>query len=69
MDKRIDDVKGRIKEGVGAATDDKELENEGKMDRAGAAVEDKVGDAVDAVKDALKHDKATRSLDGSGGEP
>jgi uncharacterized protein YjbJ (UPF0337 family) len=56
MDPRTDDLKGRIKEGIGAATDDRELEREGKLDRAGAAVEKKVSDAVDAVKDAVKKD-------------
>jgi uncharacterized protein YjbJ (UPF0337 family) len=56
MDGRTDDLKGRIKEGVGAATDNRDLEREGKLDRAGAAVKDKVGDAVDAVKDAAKKD-------------
>jgi uncharacterized protein YjbJ (UPF0337 family) len=56
MGERTDDLKGRIKEGVGAATDDRDLEREGKADRAGAAVKEKVGDAVDAAKDALKRD-------------
>jgi uncharacterized protein YjbJ (UPF0337 family) len=60
MGSNMDDLKGRVKEGVGAATDDKDLEREGKMDRAGGAVKDaaekakdKVADGVDAVKDKL----------------
>ena len=54
-DNKMEDLKGRVKEGVGAATDDKDLEREGKADKASAAVKDKVDDAVDAVKD--KFDK------------
>ena len=53
VDGKIDDLKGRVKEGVGAATDDHDLENEGKADRAGAAVKEKVADVVDAAKDAV----------------
>jgi uncharacterized protein YjbJ (UPF0337 family) len=56
----MDDLKGRIKEGVGAATDDRDLEREGKADRAGGAVKDKVGKAVDAVKDAVTDDRDRR---------
>jgi uncharacterized protein YjbJ (UPF0337 family) len=56
MGERTDDLKGRIKEGVGAATDNRDLEREGKLDRTGAAVKEKVGDAVDAVKDAVTKD-------------
>jgi uncharacterized protein YjbJ (UPF0337 family) len=57
MDGKMDDLKGRVKEGVGAATDDRDLEREGKADRAGGAVKEKVSDAVDAVKDAVTPDK------------
>ncbi|MBI5088251.1 MAG: CsbD family protein [Actinobacteria bacterium] len=60
MGSNMDDVKGRIKEGVGAATDDPDLEREGKLDRAGGAVKDaadkagdKIAKGVDAVKDKL----------------
>ena len=56
MGERTDDLKGRIKEGVGAATDDRDLEREGKLDRAGAAVKGKVNETVDAVKDAVTRD-------------
>ena len=55
------DVTGNIKEGVGSATGDKSLENEGKADQLKAAAKD-VGEdikdtadkAVDAVKDIFK---------------
>jgi uncharacterized protein YjbJ (UPF0337 family) len=58
-----DDLKGRAKEAAGDLTDDQDLKNEGKVDRAAGAVKekadevkDKVGDAVDAVKDKLHRD-------------
>jgi uncharacterized protein YjbJ (UPF0337 family) len=51
-----DDLKGRAKEAAGDLTDDKSLKNEGKVDRASGSVKDKVGDAADKVKDALRKD-------------
>jgi uncharacterized protein YjbJ (UPF0337 family) len=51
-----DDLKGRAKEAAGALTDDDSLKNEGKVDRASGTVKDKVGDAADKVKDALRKD-------------
>jgi uncharacterized protein YjbJ (UPF0337 family) len=51
-----DDVKGRVKEAAGDLTDDQELKNEGKVDRASGAVKDKVGDAADKVKDTIGKD-------------
>jgi uncharacterized protein YjbJ (UPF0337 family) len=60
MGSSIDDAKGRVKEAAGDLTDDKDLQAEGKADQAGAKIKelaedakDKVGDAVDAVKDKL----------------
>jgi len=44
-----DEAKGRIKEAAGDLTGDKDLENEGKADKAGGTVKD----AVDSVKDKL----------------
>jgi uncharacterized protein YjbJ (UPF0337 family) len=44
-----DEAKGRIKEAAGDLTDDQDLKNEGKADKAGG----KIKDAVDAVKDKL----------------
>lgn len=52
----IDDIKGRAKEGIGAATDNEDLEREGKVDRGTGAVKDKVEGAADKVKDALRRD-------------
>lgn len=50
----IDDIKGRIKEGIGEATDDKDLEREGKVDRATGAAKDKLEGASDKIKGALR---------------
>ena len=55
-DGTTDDLKGRTKEAAGALTDDDSLKNEGKVDRASGSVKDKVGDAADTVKDALRKD-------------
>jgi uncharacterized protein YjbJ (UPF0337 family) len=52
----MDDLKGRAKEAAGDVTDDQSLKNEGKVDRAAGGIKDKVGDAVDAVKDKLHKD-------------
>ena len=62
MSGSTDDMKGRIKEAAGDLTNDDDLKREGKADQAGAKVKDaaeklkdKVGDAVDAVKNKLDH--------------
>ena len=46
-----DDLKGKAKEAVGSATDDEELERQGKGDQAKADLKD----AGEKVKDAFKH--------------
>ncbi|MDH4112177.1 MAG: CsbD family protein [Actinomycetota bacterium] len=53
MGEQMDKAKGTIKENVGEAIDDEDLEREGKLDRAGADVKEKANDAVDTVKDAV----------------
>jgi uncharacterized protein YjbJ (UPF0337 family) len=55
-DGAADSTKGNIKEAAGDLTGDKELQREGKVDQASGTVKDKVGDAGDAVKDALRKD-------------
>jgi uncharacterized protein YjbJ (UPF0337 family) len=50
-------MKGRAKEAAGDLTDDDDLENEGKVDRASGAIKDKVGKATDKVKDAVNPDR------------
>ncbi|KDE99758.1 CsbD family protein [Mycobacterium sp. ENV421] len=47
---KVDDVAGKAKEGVGAATGDKSTENEGKLDQAKSSLKD----AGEKVKDAFK---------------
>lgn len=60
MGSKADNIKGRVKESAGTLSGDKDLEREGKLDQAGGTVKkkaegakDKVGDAVDSVKDKL----------------
>jgi uncharacterized protein YjbJ (UPF0337 family) len=55
-DGNLDETKGRVKEAAGDITDDDSLKNEGKVDRAEGSVKDKIDDAGDKVKDALKRD-------------
>jgi uncharacterized protein YjbJ (UPF0337 family) len=56
MDDKIknaaDEAVGRAKEGIGAATDNTELENEGKVDRAKADLHQAGEKAKDTFKDA-----------------
>lgn len=50
MKNNADLAKGKIKEGIGRATNDKGLEGEGKLDQGSAATKNKVEDAKDAAK-------------------
>ena len=61
MESKKDDLKGRVKEATGDLTDDEDLKREGKADRAGASVKDKIEKAkekgeefVDKAKDRLR---------------
>ena len=56
MEGKFDEIKGRAKEAAGDATGDEDLAAEGKIEQASGTVKDKLGNAVDAVKDALKRD-------------
>jgi uncharacterized protein YjbJ (UPF0337 family) len=47
MQNAAEDWKGKSKEAVGSAMGDEQMEAEGKMDQASAAVKDKVEDAKD----------------------
>jgi uncharacterized protein YjbJ (UPF0337 family) len=55
-DGTADKVKGRLKEAGGDLTDDQDLKNQGKVDKAEGNVKDKVDDAADKVKDVLGKD-------------
>jgi len=58
---KFDQVKGKTKEAVGRAINDRDLEAEGKADNLGGQVEEgagkvrrKVGEAIEDVGDAIK---------------
>jgi len=54
MSGKTDEVKGRIKEAVGALTDDDKLRAEGKIDQAVGKVKQVVEKVVDKVEEAAK---------------
>jgi uncharacterized protein YjbJ (UPF0337 family) len=54
---KFDQMKGRAKEAAGDLTDDDELKDEGKVDKAGGAVKDKIDKATDTVKDVVNPDR------------
>jgi uncharacterized protein YjbJ (UPF0337 family) len=49
-DGKMDDYKGRAKEAAGDLTGDRDLQNEGKVDRTSGSMKNKVGQAADKVK-------------------
>jgi uncharacterized protein YjbJ (UPF0337 family) len=49
-----DKAKGAIKDAAGRLTGDRELQAEGKFDKAKGAAHSAVGDAKDAIKDAQR---------------
>lgn len=49
-----DELKGRAKEALGDLTDDKDLEREGKVDRATGGIKEKIGELVDKVRDLVQ---------------
>ena len=58
---KFDQAKGSVKETVGRAIDDRDLEAEGSADRAGGKLQEgfgtakrKVGEAIEDVGDAIK---------------
>ena len=57
MGENIDEAKGRAKEAAGDLTDDQELKNEGKVDKAVSDVKDKIDDVADKIKERLGHDR------------
>jgi uncharacterized protein YjbJ (UPF0337 family) len=50
----LDEAKGKVKQAAGDLTGDKDLEREGKVDEAAGTVKDKIGDAADKAKEALR---------------
>jgi uncharacterized protein YjbJ (UPF0337 family) len=61
MGSTFDKAKGNVKEAIGDATDNKDLQTEGKVDQASGNIKDKaerakdkVEDFADAAKDKVK---------------
>jgi uncharacterized protein YjbJ (UPF0337 family) len=52
-----DKLTGNVKEVVGKATDDRELEGEGKLDQLKGDIMDGVADVKDKISDLLDGDK------------
>ncbi|GAA4767423.1 CsbD family protein [Citricoccus nitrophenolicus] len=48
---KTEELKGQAKQGLGEATDNDRLKNEGRADEAKAGLKDKVEDVKDAAKD------------------
>ena len=55
-DGTTDKLKGHAKEAGGELTGDRDLKNEGKVDRASGKVKDAVGGAADKAKDVVGKD-------------
>jgi uncharacterized protein YjbJ (UPF0337 family) len=51
---KVDEVKGKAKQGIGRATDDPGLQGEGMLDEAKGKVKQAYGDVKDAIKDSDK---------------
>jgi uncharacterized protein YjbJ (UPF0337 family) len=51
---KIDELKGKAKQGIGKATDDPEMQGEGVIDEAKGKVKQAFGDVKDAIKGADK---------------
>jgi uncharacterized protein YjbJ (UPF0337 family) len=49
----MDKLKGKVKDAVGKATDDDQLQGEGKADKAAGTMKDKTDKAADWAKDKL----------------
>jgi uncharacterized protein YjbJ (UPF0337 family) len=56
-DGTFDEMKGRAKEAAGDLTDDDDLKNEGKVDRASGSIKDKLDQFTGKIKDALRRDR------------
>jgi uncharacterized protein YjbJ (UPF0337 family) len=59
---KFDQAKGAVKENVGRAIDDREMETEGQADRAGGNIQEgfgtakrKVGETIEDIGDSIKH--------------
>ncbi|MDF3340240.1 CsbD family protein [Mycolicibacterium septicum] len=50
---KAEDLKGRAKEGFGAATGDDDLKAEGQVDQGSASVKQKISEAGDKIKEGV----------------
>lgn len=64
IEKKLDQAKGAVKEGVGKVTGDKKMEIEGAVEKAaakvkevGESVKDSIEGAVEGLKNAVSKDK------------
>lgn len=57
MGENIDEAKGRAKKAAGELSDDEDLKNEGRVDRAVSDVKGKIDDVADKVKDRIGRDR------------
>ena len=49
-----DKIKGRVKEAVGALTDDQRLKDEGRLDQTTGKIKEGVESVIDKAKNAVK---------------
>ncbi len=54
MEGKFDQTKGAVKENVGRAIDDEDMEAEGAADRAGGNIQEGYGEAKRGIGDAIK---------------
>lgn len=50
---KVDKAAGKAKEVLGKATGNKRLENEGKLEQAGASIQETAGEVVDNISGAV----------------
>jgi uncharacterized protein YjbJ (UPF0337 family) len=55
MSGKADEIKGRVKEAVGDLTDNQNLKDSGKPDKAAGKVKQGVEHAVNKVRDTIKN--------------
>jgi uncharacterized protein YjbJ (UPF0337 family) len=56
MSGTTDVIKGRVKEAVGALTNDQRLKDEGKLDQTAGKIKEGVARVIDKAKSAAKGD-------------
>jgi uncharacterized protein YjbJ (UPF0337 family) len=61
MSGKTDQVKGRIKQAIGALTGDEKLKRQGRRDERAGAAKQKVDGAIDVVRDKLEDVALTSS--------